>query len=226
MKKVTVLTSAITSLLLVSPATFAKTYVGLELGGGKFSTSMTSQNLDQEATDDYSKMVNEMDSAGYIRLQAGQYLNQNVRVYGYVQRDADNKVEFSEFDLDDGVVEKNDLERNSYQLGLGADYMYFLTNDWFVVGGGTLGYYNSKLKLTEFENGAQTGSIESKKSGLSAGLNLGTGYNFTESFTAEVGLRHTQLFGNEHKLSSDEGGSITAKFDSSTQFYINASYSF
>lgn len=221
MKNVSTL-SVIASLLLVAPASFAKTYVGLELGGGKSSTSLSSTGIDSEDLEDFQRMTDSMDSAGYARLFAGQYVTQNLRVYGYAQLDADVTVEY--FDMVEN--EKDTLKRRGYEFDIGGDYLYFVTQDWFVVAGGTLGYYDSEVLLTNVDNGVVDFHKESRNGGVSAGLNLGTGYQFTESFTVELGLRHSRLFGNEHKMRIGDEETMTFKFDSKTQGYINASYRF
>lgn len=195
----------------VSLPTFANTpYIAVELAGGQYNTS---------AADEESKtVVDKLDNAGSFAIKGGSYLTENVRVYGYVQYNGES--ELTIIDVEENARVKFQLD--GYQFGVGSDYVYHVDNSFYVLAGGSVGYYNSELETQVTPAGEMSASVTSKNSGLTYGLNAGLGYMFTEHFGMEAGYRFNYFNGNEHKVGDDNLG----KFNSSNQGYINATYKF
>ncbi|NVD07225.1 porin family protein [Vibrio sp. JPW-9-11-11] len=196
---------------VVSLPTFANSpYVAVELAGGRYNTSVADPAA-KEITDN-------LDNAGALAIKAGSYLNENVRVYGYLQYNGKNELTY--LDLFDGDRTKFQLE--GYQFGAGSDYVYHLNNNFYLLAGGSVGFYQSELETSVTIPGFGTDTTASKNSGLTYGLNAGMGYMFTDHFGLEAGYRFNYYSGNEHKV----GDEPLAKFNSSNQGYINATYKF
>ena len=196
---------------VVSLPSFANSpYVAVELAGGAYNTSVS------EAED--QTIVDKLDNAGALAIKAGAYLNDNVRVYGYLQYNGESELTYT--DPFDGDQAKFTLE--GYQFGAGSDYVYRLNNNVYLLAGGSVGFYQSELETSVTMSGFGTGTTTSKNSGLTYGLNAGLGYMFTDHFGMEAGYRFNYYSGNEHKI----GNEPLAKFNSSNQGYINATYKF
>lgn len=193
---------------VVSLPTFANSpYVAVELAAGAYNTSVADP-AGKQITDN-------LDYAGALAIKAGSYLNANIRVYGYLQHNGQSEVIY--LDPIDGDHTKYQLE--GYQFGAGSDYVYHLNNRFYLLAGGSLGFYQSELE-TSFTKSVAT--MTSKNSGLTYGLTAGLGYMFTDHFGMEAGYRFNYYSGNEHKV----GDEPLAKFNSSNQGYINATYKF
>ncbi len=196
---------------VVSLPTFANLpYIAVELAGGKYNTS--------EADAESKTIVDKLDNAGSLAIKGGSYLTENVRVYGYVQYNGESELTMT--DPEDGDQAKFHLD--GYQFGAGSDYVYHIDKSFYVLAGGSLGYYNSELETKVTPVGGMSASVTSKNSGLTYGLNAGLGYMFTEHFGMEAGYRFNYFTGNEHKV----GDEALGKFKSSNQGYINATYKF
>ncbi|MGO2162498.1 MAG: outer membrane beta-barrel protein [Vibrio toranzoniae] len=213
--------------LIIAPSAFANTsyYAGLDISGGDYRV----KGSDSSGYDDdmmLQSAVDDLDSKVGFRLIGGKYLSDNVRVYGFLQRDGDTDVT----NTTDDYTTKDTLK--SYELGAGADYLHFFTNNFFASAGGSLGYYKSKMnsKLdVEVEDYSLNLNQQSKNSGLVTSLNIGLGYNFTDNFGLEGGYRYSYYSGNEHKFSFDDEGETwneKVSFKSANQIYLNASYKF
>ncbi|WP_425666006.1 outer membrane beta-barrel protein [Vibrio tubiashii] len=196
---------------VVSLPTFANSpYIAVELAGGKYSTS---------AADAESKtVVDKLDNAGSFAIKGGSYLTENVRVYGYLQYNGES--ELSIIDTEENAQVKFQLD--GYQFGAGSDYVYHIDKSFYVLAGGSLGYYNSELETKVTPAMGLSASTTSKNSGLTYGLNAGLGYMFTDHFGMEAGYRFNYFTGNEHKVDDE----VLGKFKSSNQGYINATYKF
>lgn len=196
---------------IVSLPAFANTpYVAVELAAGSYNTSVT---------DAEDKMVaDKLDNAGSFAIKAGSYVNDDVRVYGYLQYNGENELTIT----DPIENEKVKFNLEGYQFGVGSDYVYRIDNSFYVLAGGSLGFYQSELETSVTISGFGTGTTTSKNSGLTYGLNAGLGYMFTDHFGMEAGYRFNYYSGNEHKVSDEP----LAKFSSSNQGYINATYKF
>ncbi|MCG9576795.1 porin family protein [Vibrio tubiashii] len=196
---------------VVSLPTFANSpYVAVELAGGKYNTS--------EADAESKTIVDKLDNAGSFAIKGGSYLTENVRVYGYLQYNGESELTIT--DPEDGDQLKFQLD--GYQFGAGSDYVYHIDKSFYVLAGGSLGYYHSELETKVTPVGGMSASVTSKNSGLTYGLNAGLGYMFTEHFGMEAGYRFNYFAGNEHKV----GDEALGKFKSSNQGYINATYKF
>ncbi|WP_281630657.1 MULTISPECIES: outer membrane beta-barrel protein [Vibrio] len=206
MKKTLLL--AATAALVSMPSLADQAFLSLELGGGKFDTSGNSSDTKQ--------VVDNLDDAGFISLKGGTYINDNVRVYGYIQTNGESTYELI------SLFETDKAELTSYQLGAGADYLYDVTDKFYLVAGGSLGYYNSKLKLSNRDRLLNTyDELSDTNSGAVLGVNTGLGYHFTEQFSMELGYRYSYYHDNSHEF-----GSAKFEFESSNTGYLNASYSF
>ncbi|MCG9649853.1 outer membrane beta-barrel protein [Vibrio brasiliensis] len=196
---------------VVSLPSFANSpYVAVELAGGAYNTSVS------EAED--QTIADKLDNAGALAIKAGAYLNDNVRVYGYLQYNGESELTYT--NPFGGDQAKFNLE--GYQFGAGSDYVYHLNNNFYLLAGGSVGFYQSELETSVTLSGFGTGTTTSKNSGLTYGLNAGMGYMFTDHFGMEAGYRFNYYSGNEHKI----GNEPLAKFNSSNQGYINATYKF
>lgn len=195
----------------VSLPSFANSpYVAVELAAGTYNTSVADP-AGKHITDN-------LDNAGALAIKAGSYLNDNVRVYGYLQYNGQSELIY--LDPFDGDHTKFQLE--GYQFGAGGDYVYHLNNSFYLLAGGSLGFYQSELETSMTISGLGTDTTTSKNSGLTYGLNAGMGYMFTDHFGMEAGYRFNYYSDNEHKI----GNEPLAKFNSSNQGYINATYKF
>lgn len=196
---------------VVSLPSFANSpYVAVELAGGAYNTSV-SEAEDQTIADN-------LDNAGAIAIKAGSYLNDNVRVYGYLQYNGESELTY----IDPFAAEVAKFRLEGYQFGAGTDYVYHLDNSFYLLAGGSLGFYQSELETSVNISGLNIATTTSKNSGLTYGLNAGMGYMFTDHFGMEAGYRFNYYSGNEHKI----GNEPLAKFNSSNQGYINATYKF
>ncbi|MBC5830877.1 outer membrane beta-barrel protein [Vibrio metschnikovii] len=192
----------------------AKTFIGLDNSYGSYSVKSLS-----ESSNSLSKS-NLRTKAG-ARLFVGNYLNDNIRVYAYLQGDVKsdyNSTYYSGFTY-------SKLNIRSSEYGLGADYLYPINNTkLYAVGGVSLGRHSSVLGL-DLKEGVVS---DSKQSGLTTGINLGMGYKFTDHFNMEAGARQSYLSGNKHTLSGVNGeeNAYSYSFKSASQIYINLSYAF
>jgi len=220
---------AITSLFIAPLATANPYFMRLELSGGtfntKFSTTEDASNDDPSLLEGASK---DLDSKVALRLLGGKYLNDNIRVYGFAQQDGELEVTKNVAGM---LTTKASYK--SYEIGAGADYLYFFNKQFFAVAGASLGYYSSELKADaklDFGGGdILEQNKKSSNSGLVTSINLGLGYNITDAFGMEGGYRLSRYSGNDHKFNYDEEGHTwteTVSFKSSNQFYVNATYKF
>lgn len=201
---------AATAAVVSLPTLANSPYIAVELAGGSYNTSVS------DAED--KVIVDKLDNAGSFAIKAGSYVNDQVRVYGYLQYNGQNELTFT--DPFEGDQLKFKLE--GYQFGAGSDYVYHIDKSFYVLAGGSLGFYSSELETTAVVFGQEVGRVTSKNTGLTYGLNAGLGYMFTEHFGMEAGYRFNYFVGNEHKMD----GEPLAKFGSSNQGYINATYKF
>ncbi|MCG9683617.1 porin family protein [Vibrio sp. Isolate23] len=220
---------AITSLFIAPLATANPYFMGLELSGGKFNTKFsTTEDLSSDDPALLESASKDLDSKTAIRLVGGKYLNDNIRVYGFAQTDGEIEVTKNVADI---LTTKASYK--SYEIGAGADYLHFFNKQFFAVAGASLGYYSNELKAdAKIDLGG--GDVfeqnnKSSNSGLVTSINLGLGYNFTDSFGMEGGYRLSHYSGNDHTFNYDDEGykwSETVSFKSSNQFYVNATYKF
>ncbi|KJY92708.1 hypothetical protein TW84_05300 [Vibrio neptunius] len=202
MKKTLLLVAS--AALISMPSLANENYIAVELGLGSYSTSGEDAN---------APFINE--NTGFIGLKGGHYFSNNLRAYGYLQVGAESSVEYqwiggryAEFII------------STHEIGAGADYIHDLTDSFYVLAGGNLGVYKSELEATYLGY-----SKDSSNTGLSAGVNLGVGYHFTDNFSMELGFRHSRYFGNDHQI-KDSVFDIDVGFDAANTGYLNASYSF
>ncbi|NOI60078.1 outer membrane protein [Vibrio coralliilyticus] len=205
MKKTLLL--AATAALVSMPSLADQSYVTLELGGGSYTTS---------GKDSSDRLVQEIEDTRFLRLKGGYYFNKNLRAYGYIQANGETSVEYKE---SGAVLAK--LAISSNEIGAGADYLHNVNEQFYLLAGANLGVYESELEFSVRNNT----TVDNSNTGLTAGLNLGLGYYFTDNFSMELGYRHSQYFNNEHKLISG-GENNEVNFDASNTGYLNASYSF
>lgn len=232
--------SGFTAATLSTNAAADNWYIGAEFGAGSYTTSLSS-NLDLDKEDSEKKAVNELDSSNYLRLQFGNYINKNLRVYGYMQVGDNTELSYEEYSM--GIINIGDdlvqvpvketvqFDKEDYQLGLGSDYLFHFNDDWSVFAGGNLGYYSSSLKYTYKSNVANLPGMQysvsktSKNNGVTAGLNAGVGYNINEQWRLETGAKYSVLVDNDHKIQFEDEY-MTYKFKGTSQYYLNASYQF
>ena len=177
------------------------TYIALELGSGSYSISgKNSEN----------KFIQDLKDIGVINLKIGQISDENYRYYGYIQHGGHNS---SELVVNGTTLYK--LKFVTYELGLGADYVHELNDQFYLTAGANLGVYNSDLEYTYFN------TTSSSNTGLSTGLGLGLGLEVTDHFGIELGYRYTHFFSNEHKTDSYD-----VSFDASNIGYLNLNYKF
>ncbi|NRF17019.1 outer membrane protein [Vibrio coralliilyticus] len=205
MKKTLLL--AATAALVSMPSLADQSYVALELGGGSYTTS---------GQDSSASAYQDIEDTGFLSLKGGYYFNKNLRAYGYIQTNGESSVEYQTFGI---TVAKAAISSN--EIGAGADYLHNVTEQFYLLAGANLGVYKSELELSAMG----VTPADSSNTGLTAGLNLGLGYHFTDNFSMELGYRHSQYFSNEHKLNFG-GNNIEVNFDASNTGYLNASYSF
>ena len=212
MKK-TLLLTATTAAVFCAPSFANQNYVALELGAGKYNIK------------DREEYKEDIEKASTLALKAGHYLNDNLRVYGYLQANLGKDSDFKVEDL--GLTINIQEEHKSAELGAGADYVHNLTSDLYLLGGANLGIYKDKYKATV--NVAQVPGVvtssEDSHTGAVLGANLGMGYHFTKNFSMEVGYRYSHYMGNEHEIDL-AGEKVTMDFESSHMGYLNASYAF
>ena len=209
MKK-TLLLTATTAAVFCAPSFANQNYVALELGAGEYNMS---GNL-YDATKEHSKEIKE---TGLIALKAGRYLNENVRVYGYLQANPGTEIDHT-LNGHSIVKEKHDAA----ELGAGADYLHHITKQFYLLSGANLGIYRDEM---EYSFGGGAVKEKDKNTGAVLGANLGMGYHFTERFSMELGYRYSHYINNEHDFGED-GDKATINFDSSHVGYLNASYAF
>lgn len=227
MFKTNLKTLAIAGFFVTPLATANPYFMGAELSGGKFNTKFSTNELvsagDPSLLEGASK---DLDTKIAVRLLGGKYLNDNFRVYGFAQQDG--KLEVTK--IIGPMSTKTSYK--SYEVGAGADYLYFFNKQFFAVAGASLGYYKSELKADakiDFGGDMFEQKETSTNSGLVTSLNLGLGYNITDSFGMEGGYRLSRYSGNDHKFNFDDEDykwTETVSFKSSNQFYINATYKF
>lgn len=205
MKKTLLL--AATAALVSMPSLADQSYVTLELGGGSYTTSGQDSNL---------RGFEEIEDTRFLRLKGGYYFNKNLRAYGYIQANGESSVEYHESGV---MLAKSVISSN--EVGAGADYLHNVNEQFYLLAGANLGVYESELELS----GHERTKVNNSNTGLTAGLNLGLGYYFTDNFSMELGYRHSQYFNNEHKLIFG-GENNEVNFDASNTGYLNASYSF
>ena len=207
MKKTLLLTAAV----FCAPSFANQNYMALELGAGEYNMS---GNL-YDATKKHSKEIKE---TGLIGLKAGRYLNENIRVYGYLQANPGTEIDHLGYDGRSSVKEKHDAA----ELGAGADYLHHITKQFYLLSGANLGIYRDEMEYS-FDGGAV--KAKDKNTGAVLGANLGMGYHFTEQFSMELGYRYSHYINNEHDFYIN-GQKATINFDGSHVGYVNASYLF
>jgi hypothetical protein len=232
-KNSAVIASVLTSATLITSNATADSlngwYTGLEIGGGKHSSSFSS-NVEVDRDDPVREVADELDTASYLRMNAGRYLTDNIRVYGYAQSGASTDVTYVETDFE--ITDRIKFSKDDYQFGIGSDYLYEFSDDWTFIAGGNLGYYNSSLdfKFSRKDNQGNSGQMKksSTNRGMTAGLNAGVGYAITDSWRLETGAKYSMYDGNEHtfKFDDDENSQLNYKFKDATQYYLNATYRF
>ncbi|MCG7491216.1 porin family protein [Vibrio sp. Of14-4] len=169
------------------PSLANDTYFALELGAGKYDYSGKTASA-----------AKEIDDMGVFGMKVGHYLNQNVRGYGYLQLSVSD--EYLHTDV------------TTREAGIGADYLHYVNDKFYLLAGGNLGY-----QKTVVENDVV--GLKRDNTGLAAGANLGLGYKFTDNFGMELGYRHNQYFSNEIK-------EIELNVDATDIAYINANFAF
>ena len=192
MKK-TLVIAAVTA--MVSMPSYANTYFALGIGAGEYDYSGPSSELPAY------KQINDMGSFG---LKIGSYLNESLRAYGYI------RLSVSDSYLNTDVTTR--------EAGAGADYLSYITSQFYLFAGGNLGYQKTVL-----EDEDTSSSFKEDSTGLSSGINLGLGYSFTENFALEAGYRYSYFFSNNIKNSNL---SLDVDVDSSYNAYINAKFRF
>jgi outer membrane receptor protein involved in Fe transport len=207
MKKTLLLTAAV----FCAPSFANQNYMALELGAGEYNMS---GNL-YDANKKHNKKIKE---TGLIGLKAGRYLNENIRVYGYLQANPGTEIDHIGYDGRSRVKEKHDAA----ELGAGADYLHHITKQFYLLSGANLGIYRDEMEYS-FDGGAE--KTKDKNTGAVLGANLGMGYHFTEQFSMELGYRYSHYINNEHDFYIN-GQKATINFDGSHVGYVNASYSF
>lgn len=204
MKKLTLVALAT---LFALPAYANQTYIATELGGGSYDTSGAFTG---------DKVIDDLEEFGFLNIKVGQMLNENVRYYGYLQFGNSEVEERSGFD-------RLDLNLDTYQIGLGGDYLHHFTNRFYAIAGANVGYYNHKIEIDAFIPSSLVAvDTDISNSGVAAGANLGLGYTFTDQFGMEVGYRHTHFFGNEF----ERNGVTLLEIESSNTGYVNFNYKF
>ena len=173
------------------PSLANDTYFALELGAGKYDYS-------GKAAD--TKTAKEVDDMGVFGLKVGHYLNQNVRAYGYLQLSVSD--EYFHTDV------------TTREAGAGADYLHYVSDKFYLLAGGNLGY-----QKTLVENDLPLIGYKEDNTGVVAGANLGLGYKFTDNFGMELGYRYSHYFSNEIK-------DIELNVDGTNVAYLNANFSF
>ncbi|MDN3609335.1 outer membrane beta-barrel protein [Vibrio ostreicida] len=192
---------AASTALISLPSLAGQNYVALEIGNGSYDVS---------ATDGARTVVNDMRNTGFISLKGGHYFSDNLRAYGYVQTGGETSVEYIRDNIKFAI--------SSYELGIGADYLFNVSNNFYLLAGTNIGLHNSKFEIS----GTKTGRhINDSNSVLASGVILGAGYHFTKQFSMELGYRYSYFHDNEFKFEGTE-----AKFKASNTAYLNASYAF
>ncbi|WP_339386937.1 outer membrane beta-barrel protein [Vibrio caribbeanicus] len=207
MKKMTLVALAT---LFALPAYANQTYIAAELGKGSYSMSGNAAKHES---------FNDLDNVGFLNIKLGQMLNENVRYYGYLQHGGDTTSEVTYLDA------KTKSNLKTYELGLGGDYLYHFTNQFYAIAGANLGMYKSHLKLDiEFPNKVNRTLLNKSNKGITTGANLGLGYTFTDHFGMEIGYRYTHFFGNDYSVELDK--KYEMQFDASHMGYLNLNYKF
>ncbi|MBU2898482.1 outer membrane beta-barrel protein [Vibrio hepatarius] len=189
----TLVIAAVTA--MVSVPSYADTYFALGIGAGEYDYSGPSSELPAY------KQINDMGSFG---LKIGNYLNESLRAYGYI------RLSVSDSYLNTDVTTR--------EAGAGADYLHYVTSQFYLLAGGNLGYQKTVL-----EDEDTSSSFKEDSTGLSSGINLGLGYSFTENFALEAGYRYSYFFSNNIK-NSNLG--VDVDVDSSYNAYLNAKFRF
>ncbi|MYM57815.1 outer membrane beta-barrel protein [Vibrio sp. OCN044] len=179
---------------MVSMPSYANTYFALGIGAGEYDYSGPSSSSQT------FKQINDMGSFG---LKIGHYFNDSLRAYGYIRGSASDSY--------------NNADIVTRELGAGADYLSYITSQLYLLAGGNLGYQKTILEDTN------PPATKDDNTGLSSGINLGLGYNFTENFALEVGYRYSYYFSNDIK-NSDIG--LNVSVDSNYNAYLNAKFKF
>ncbi|WP_341660534.1 outer membrane beta-barrel protein [Vibrio sp.] len=180
---------------MVSMPSFANTYFALGIGAGEYDYSGPSSELESY------KQINDMGSFG---LKIGSYLNESLRAYGYIRLSVSDSYQNTDI--------------TTSEAGAGADYLHYVTSQFYLLAGGNLGYQKTILEDIDTSS-----SFKEDSTGLSSGINLGLGYNFTENFALEAGYRYSYYFSNDIK-NSDTG--LNLSVDSNYNAYLNAKFKF
>ena len=72
---------------------------------------------------------------GAFGLKIGHYLNESLRAYGYV------RVAISDSSTRGGY----NIDTWTREAGAGADYLYYLTSQFYLLAGGNLGYQKTVI---------------------------------------------------------------------------------
>ncbi|WCP70258.1 outer membrane beta-barrel protein (plasmid) [Vibrio tubiashii] len=144
-------------------------YAGFELFGGQ-------RHINEDVNNAF--LTDNLDRMNGIRLHSGYYLSEQLRAYGYIQRNV--TIKNTLLDSTGGQT----LKYSGYQLGAGMDYRYSLTANLYGYLGVELGVLSNKIRYTAL-NKTHTDS----RTTLVLGSKIGLGYQFTETWTVEGGLK-------------------------------------
>ncbi|SIN81099.1 outer membrane beta-barrel protein [Salinivibrio sp. ES.052] len=188
------------ALLILAPAAYASSYMGMEFGAGSADVS----GLDS------SEFKSDLEDRGTVKLYGGKYITDSVRTYGYWQSGASSKSTIKAAD------EELSLENTDYQFGMGLDYVHEFTDNLYGIAGGTLGYQRSKLEIKD-KDAQGTDTYNLRDSGLASNVNLGLGYRFDSGIALEGGHKYGLT-----KQKYAEGIS----FKNPSVFYLDVNYKF
>ncbi|OOF13049.1 MULTISPECIES: outer membrane protein [unclassified Salinivibrio] len=185
-------------------------YVGGELGYIRFGSDTSSDTAKQRA--------NDIDDGGMATLKVGSYFGQNLRVYGYLQRNIETEVSYS-LSLNNENLSA-ELSREGYQYGVGADYLYHFMPKNYLSIGARIGHYDNEIQYSASAMG-ETLKGRTKTDGLATGISAGIGHEFTDHFSLELGYRYEKLEKDDNVLL---GQRIT--FEDTHQAFLGLNYTF
>lgn len=217
-------------------------YVSLEMGTSETKANMKSKHT--HIRSDQSLTANALSDSDFSRLKLGKYLTPSFRAYSYVQISDSDDIDYKHFSshqLSSGsspqdikIREKITVAKRDYELGLGSDYIYSLNERWSLSTGANIGMYASKV---DFANEVKLRNIKGLRSlrenigtnsanqGLTAGVNLGIGYDISDKWQIATGARYSLMHGNTHQFQYF-GHKVDYSFKDATQYHLNASYRF
>ncbi|TFH89495.1 outer membrane beta-barrel protein [Vibrio ouci] len=177
MKKI-VLSACVLLSPLVHAASTGDMLVGLEVFHGK--RSLTNNISNQEVTDKLNRMSG-------ARLQYGYYVYEDVRAYGFVQRNTTQKKQ----------VDDKHVKYGGYQFGGGADYLFDFSPNLYGYVGGELSVMKNRVTYNLEESG------KTKKTSVVFGTKAGLGYQFSDAFTIEGGVKFDHPSSSQIKLGNE-----------------------